>query len=76
MRTISTHKTVEIAWEISGFDGYAFGADKALYNTSTGRKLRHTINGGRQGWWIGRRFMAHNTLLPLMRGPERIICPF
>jgi len=76
MHTISTHKTVEIAYDIAGFPHYAFGKDKALYNTRTGRRLRHTINGGRKGWWLGKSFVSHNTLRPLLRKPEKVICPF
>ena len=76
MLSISINKTVEIAYEIESYPMYVFGKDKALYNRRTGRKLRHTINGGRQGWWIQRRFMSHGNLRPLLRKPTRVICPF
>ena len=76
MRSISIHKVVEIAYEIEGVSGYAFGKDKALYNTRTGRRLKHTINGGSAGWWLAGRFMSHNAIRPLLRKPDTRYCPF
>lgn len=76
MPSITTSKTVEIAYEVVGYPLYVFGKDKALYNRQSGRRLKHTINGGRSGWWMGRKFMSHNSLRALLRKPERVICPF
>ena len=76
MYTITTTKVIEIAYEIRGVYGYAFGKDKCLYNTRTNRKLKHTINGGRLGWWIGKKFYSHNVLKPLLVRPTKAHCPF
>ena len=76
MNCILDNRHIEVVWKITGFDSYAFGDDKQLYNTKTGRRKVMTIMGYTKGYWLGRKFYTLNKLRPLLYKPKNEISPF
>jgi len=68
--------TIEIKWEIKGFESYGFGTDKNLYNLKTGRRLQQSYNSGSIGYWFGKKFKTLTSLKKLLYKPMRIKLPF
>jgi hypothetical protein len=68
--------SIRIKWYIEGFDNYAFGEDKKLYNIQRGKEINEKVNGGSMGWWLGRKFMIKSRLEPLIRKDKYFDVPF
>lgn len=73
---IEVNKMIRIKWYITGFDNYAFGEDKKLYNLLRCKEIKQKVNGGSVGWWLGRKFMTQNKLKPLLTIPKYYDVPF
>lgn len=67
---------IRIKWYITGFDNYAFGDDKKLYNILRRKEVKEKVNGGSIGWWLGRKFMTKARLEPLITKNRYFDVPF
>ena len=67
---------INIKWDIVGHENYCFAEDKNMYNTKTGKLIKHTLNNRAKGWWIGKKFFTHNNLKPLLVKHKEDYCPF
>lgn len=74
--TINQTKIIDISFVIDGFENYAFGTDKNLYNVKTGRKIKKCLKGYTRGFNIAGKFITQNKLRPLLKRPENFNCPF
>lgn len=72
--TISTKYVLK--WELAETPWYRFTTDGTCINTKTGRRIKQTMCGRSIGYCINGRFMALNTLRPLLRKIDYIDCPF
>lgn len=68
--------TIEIRWNVKGFESYGFGADNCLYNFKTGKKLRQSYNSGSIGYWFGKEFITLAKLKTLLIKSKKEYCPF
>lgn len=74
--TFTVSYSIEIAYEIIGFDNYIISRGGDIYNIKTTRKIKKTLNGYTKGFWIGKKFMTEHKLKPLLKRPENYNCPF
>ncbi len=74
--TINQNKVIDISFQIRGFENYAFGSDKNLYNLKTGRKIKKCLKGYTRGFNLNGKFITQNKLKPLLKKVEKIKCPF
>ena len=68
--------TIEIKWNIIGYDNYGFGRDKCLYNLKTKRKLKQSYNSGSLGYWFGKKFYSLSKLKTMTQKPLKEFCLF
>jgi hypothetical protein len=66
----------EKRWIIDGMEHYCFTETKELFNSKTGRKIKKTLVGYTQGYWIGKKFYTLNKLRPLLKRPVNFDIPF
>lgn len=67
---------IKIKWHITGFDNYAFGENKKLYNLLRGKEVKQKVNGGSIGWWLGKKFITQKSMKPLLTIPKYFDVPF
>lgn len=72
--TIST--TYVLKWQLADWPNYKFDDKGNCINTKTGRRINQTMCGRSIGYCINGRFMALNTLRPMLRKIDHIDCPF
>ena len=58
MNCILDNRHIEVVWKITGFDSYAFGDDKQLYNIKTKRPIKKVYNSGSIGYWLNKKFFT------------------
>ena len=59
-------KKIKLTYCILGYEHYCFAENKQLYNTTTGRQIKKTMNCSSIGWWINKQFFTKNKLRPLL----------
>lgn len=74
--TINHTKIIDISYQIQGFENYAFGSDKKLYNLKTGRQIKKCLKGYTRGFNINGKFMTLNKIKPLLVKPQYFEVPF
>lgn len=67
---------VDITWLIKGYESYAFGSDKNLYNIKTGSKIKKCLKGYTKGYNLNGKFITLNKIRSLLYKPVKIHCPF
>lgn len=72
----SVSNTYVLKWELSIAPNYKFDSRGNCINTKTGKLIKQTMCGRSIGHCINGRFMALNTLRPILRKIEHIDCPF
>lgn len=73
---LEVSQQIKIKWYIEGFETYAFGEDKKLYNLLRGKEIKQKVNGGSVGWWLGRKFLTYKSMKPLLTIPKYFDVPF
>ena len=73
MNTMSI--SYNLKWQFKSLPYYKVSECKKVFNTRTGRKLKHTVNGGSRGFWIKSIFVPVsklNELIEIIPKKEKI----
>lgn len=68
--------TIEIKWQIRGFESYGFGSDKNLYNLKTNRRIKQSYNAGSLGYWFSKKFVTLSKLRSMLIKTPKQTTPF
>jgi hypothetical protein len=68
--------TIELTYFIKGYNNYAFGKDKNLYNLKTNRRLKQSLNNGTIGYWFSKKFISLKSLKILLYKKKNTKLPF